>query len=237
MLRIVLVRHDAGPDDDRVVMFFRSRGIEPEIIRPFRGEHLGKVDSSVAASVVYGGPFNVFEEHKHPFLYKENQWIEGCMKQNIPLLGICQGAQSIAHVLGARVGPLPDNRHEFGYYEIKPTPAGKFLFPGSLVVTEAHFHAFHLPNGAELLASSDLFGRQAMRYGDNTLAFQFHAECTPAMFMRWQNNHPDLYGQPGSQTREQQDRLLKLYDPTQHHWFMDFQEKFFANAVDWILAA
>ena len=47
-----------------------------------------------------GGPFNVFDEAKHPFLHDENRWIEQCLKTGVPLLGICQGAQSIARVLG-----------------------------------------------------------------------------------------------------------------------------------------
>ena len=47
------------------------------------------------------------------------------MARGIPLLGICQGAQSIAHVLGAAVGPRPGEPHEFGYDSIHATDAGK----------------------------------------------------------------------------------------------------------------
>jgi len=39
--RVVLIRHGDdpadAPDDDRVVSYFRGRGIEPEIRRPFMG--------------------------------------------------------------------------------------------------------------------------------------------------------------------------------------------------------
>jgi len=232
MSKIILIRHDAGPDDDRIVTFFRNKGIEPEIIRPFLGETPGEVDDSVAASVVYGGPFNVFEEAKHRFLDDENRWIEGCLKQNIPLLGICQGAQSIAHVLGAYVGPVEGGLYEFGYYPIKPNEAGKAYFPESLIVAESHFHEFQVPQGGELLASSELFRQQAMRYGEHCFAFQFHAECTPAGFRRWQQLNNGHYGKPGAQTREQQIELMRQHDHTQHQWFMQFQESFFANAVD-----
>ena len=75
MARFVLIRHGDDPDDDRVVTYFRSKGVEPEIIRPFKGEVLGDVDAAVGGSVVYGGPFNVFEEDKHPFLHDEARWI------------------------------------------------------------------------------------------------------------------------------------------------------------------
>ena len=94
MSRIVLIRHESDPDDDRIVTFLRNKGIEPEILRPFLGDDLKNVDSSVVASVIYGGSFNAFDEDKHKFLYAENAWIEGGLKRDIPLLGICQGAQS-----------------------------------------------------------------------------------------------------------------------------------------------
>ena len=104
MARIVLIRHGDDPDDDRVVSYFRSKGLEPEIRKPFKGERLDDVDGSVIGSVIYGGRFSVFEEENYKFLYDENRWIELCIKQDVPLLGICQGGQSIARVLGAAVG-------------------------------------------------------------------------------------------------------------------------------------
>lgn len=232
MSRIVLIRHESDPDDDRIVTFLRSKGIEPQILRPFLGDILGIVDSSVIASVVYGGSFNAYDEDKHQFLYAENDWIGECMKRDIPLLGICQGAQSIAHVLGAYAGPLPGNEHEFGYYPITATDAGKNYFPEQMVVAESHFHEFQVPDGGELLAYSDLFGQQAMKYGNNTFAFQFHPEVTPAGFSIWQQRNIDMYGMPGAQTREQQNILMDRYDAVQQQWFVQFQKTFFAQAID-----
>ena len=60
MSRIVLIRHESDPDDDRIVTFLRKKGIEPQILRPFLGDDLGRIDSSVVASVIYGGSFNAF---------------------------------------------------------------------------------------------------------------------------------------------------------------------------------
>lgn len=229
--RIVLIRHGDEPDDDRVVAYFRGRGLEPEIVKPFKGETLGEVDSSVAASVVYGGPFSVFEEEKHPFLRDENRWIEQCMKRAVPLLGICQGAQSIARVLGATVGPKVGEPHEFGYYEIAPTEAGRAFFPERLVVCQAHFHEFAIPAGAEHLAASALFPNQAFRYGPNTFGFQFHAEVTPAGFRRWQDSAWAGFGKPGVQPRAEQDALMARYDQQQHAWFMGFLGRLFDAAA------
>ena len=229
--RVVLIRHGEGPSDDRVATFFRSKGVEPELRHPFKGDHLGEVDGSVAASVIYGGPFNVFETERHPFLKDEHRWVEQCIANDVPLLGICQGAQSVAYVLGAEVGPKPGEPHEFGYYRIHPTEEGRdFLPEGGLCVAQSHFHGFDIPSGAQWLAYSESFEHQAMRYGDSTFAFQFHAEITREGFRRWQDEPDSYFGKPGAQEREEQDRLGAIHDAPQHTWFMNFLEELFAPA-------
>lgn len=230
--RVVLIRHGEGPDDDRVVRFFRARGIEPEQCYPFKGDDLGRPDGSVVASVLYGGPFSVFETDKHAFLKDEHRWAEDCMARGIPLLGICQGAQSIAHVLGAPVGPKPGEPHEFGYYRIEATDAGKGVIPDDLVVAQSHFHGFDLPHGATHLAKSAGFEHQAMRYGDTTFAFQFHAEVTRAGFRRWQDKPWAAFGKPGAQTRAEQDALAAWHDGAQQEWFLGFLAELFGPVID-----
>lgn len=229
--RIVLIRHGDNPADDRVVTYFRSMNVEPEIVRPFKGEPLGDVDERVAASVVYGGPFHVSEPEMHPFLVDEHRWIAQCMERDVPLLGICQGAQSIAYTLGARCGPRPGEPYEFGYYPVHATDAGKAYFPDELVVAQAHFHEFELPDGAELLASNETFPRQAMRYGDNVFAVLFHPEVTRPAFRRWQEADWAFYGKCGVQTRETQDALAEAHDGAQHAWFMGFLDRIFGKAI------
>lgn len=229
--RVVLIRHGDEPDDDRVVQFFTARGVTPEIIRPYRGEALGEVDDDVVASVVYGGPFNVFEEDTYPFLRDEGRWIAQCMARAVPLLGICQGAQQIARVLGAEVGPRPGEPTEFGYYEITSTEQGRGILPDRLVVAQSHFHTFGIPEGAEHLAGSALFPNQAFRHGETTYAFQFHAEVTPQGFRRWQDAAWARYGKPGTQSREEQDKLMDAHDEAQHAWFMSFMERLFGKVA------
>lgn len=229
--RVVLVRHEDGPEDDRVVEFFRAHGVLPQTIRPFLGERLDDVDASVVGSVIFGGKFNVFDDHEYPFLRDEKEWAEQCLKQNVPLLGICLGAQVMATVLGAKVGPLPGDPGEFGYYEIVATEVGKAYLPERLHVAEAHYHQFEIPAGADHLAKSELFEHQAFRYGEKAFGFQFHPEASPSVFRRWQQD-PGKYLRPGAQDRAKQDRLMNIHDAAQHAWFMEFQERFFEPAVE-----
>lgn len=206
--KIVLVRHGDDPPDDRVVTFAVQNGFKPVFSRPFKGDRLGLPGPDVAGSVIYGGPFNVFEEDRHPFLNDEADWIRACMARGLPLLGICQGAQQIARVLGAEVGPYGAPVHEFGHYPISPTPEGHEFLPETLYMTQAHFHTFAIPEGAVRLASSPLYPNQAFRWGDRTYGVPFHPECTIEGFRRWQSNDWAPYDKPGVQDKAEQDALM-----------------------------
>lgn len=225
--RIILVRHDDDPPDDRVRAWIDRRGYEPVLLRPYAGDSLGVTDTDIAGSVVFGGRFSVFEEAQHPFLHDEHRWIAWCLEQDVPLLGICQGAQSIARVLGAAVGPPPSGVHEFGCYAIRPTAAAGDFLTDPLWVVQNHFHAFDIPSGGVRLAESDLYPNQAFRVGERTYGLQFHPELTRAGFRRWQTAPDAAYGKPGAQTREEQDRLLDEHDAAVDRWFSAFLDGLF----------
>lgn len=228
--RVLLVRHGDEPNDDRVVTWLAANGYEAVTRKPFSGDRLDSV-GEVAASVIYGGLFDVFETSKHPFLLEEDRWISQCLDQGIPLLGICQGCQQIAYHLGAWAGAPEEECFEFGYYPLEPTEeAGSFLAK-PLVVTQAHYHTFDLPEGAVRLAGNAQYPNQAFRYGDNVYGFQFHAEVTPTGFRRWQDSKKHVYGRPGVQDEQTQNRLMDAHDAAQGRWFNGFLDSFLGRAA------
>ena len=144
------------------------------------------------ALVVLGGPMNVDETDKHPHLRTECGLIEQALDRRIPVLGICLGAQLLAHVLGARVAPA--RRPEIGWYRVRPrlpaTQADPVLHPldDAHPVFQWHGQGFDIPAGAKHLAESDDCPGQAMSYQDTAWGFQFHLELDEGLIRRWMNS-------------------------------------------------
>lgn len=222
--RAIEIRHDDDPPDDRVHAHLVAAGYAVELLRPFAGDAVPDLDGTVAGVVVHGGPFVVYAEDAFPFLADEHRLIRQALDAGVPLLGICQGAQSMARVLGAEVGAPDHGLHEFGYYEVRPTAEGaaEGFLPGPLVVCQAHYHQFGIPDGAVRLAESDVYPNQAFRWGERAWGLQFHAEVTPTGFRRWANDSWADHTAPGAQSADEQERLMALHDGAQANWYAGF---------------
>lgn len=225
--RIVLIKHNDTPRDDRASAWLAVQGFQLDWRHPHNGDRLDDLDGDVAGTILYGGPQPVPERDRYPFLADELRWIERCMARDVPTLGICLGGQLVAHALGAEVGPPAYGVQEFGYYALTATPEGASVIPDGLVVAQSHYHEFALPQGATLLARSALFACQAFRYGARTFAFQFHPELIIAGLRRWQDAEWAPWGRPGTQSRAEQDALAVAHDAAQHTWFTGFLERLF----------
>lgn len=227
--RVILVRHGDDPPDDLAYLWFEANGFDPLVVRPFAGETLPNDTGGIAGCVIYGGRYPAYETAEHPFLLKEYDWIDRCIRDDVPLLGICQGAQMLAWRFGAEVGPAPEGWSEFGWYEVVPTEAGRDFLPGPIHLAQFHSHGFSIPHGAEHLASSSLFPNQAFRLGRRIYGLQFHPEVTATAFRRWQDAPRTSFDRPGVQSREEQDRLIALHEAGQADWFRGFLRRLFRD--------
>jgi GMP synthase (glutamine-hydrolysing) len=139
--------------------------------------------------VVLGGPMNVDEVDRYPFLRLDVQWIRQAIEIRLPVLGICLGSQLLAKALGARV--YPNAVKEIGWYPLEwlPRAADDPLFArsGTTTVFEWHGDTFDLPEGAVLLARGSSCPNQAFRWGASAYGLQFHIEMTAAMIDHWLN--------------------------------------------------
>ena len=131
--------------------------------------------------IVMGGPMNIHEDDKYPWLTHEKRFIEAAIKGDKTVIGVCLGAQLIAHVLGARVYQGPYK--EIGWYPISLTDEAKHApvfasLPPEFMVFHWHGDTFDLPPGATRLAYSDACRNQAFVYKEKVLGLQFHLETT-----------------------------------------------------------
>jgi GMP synthase (glutamine-hydrolysing) len=141
-----------------------------------------------AGLVVLGGPMNVDEVERYPFLAREIRWIREAMAMELPLLGVCLGSQLLAKAMGARV--YANDRKEIGWCEIRTTPeaADDPLFSESgpvETVFQWHGDTFDLPEGAVHLAEGQTCRHQAFRYGPSAWGLQFHIEMTAELIGSW----------------------------------------------------
>ena len=227
--KIIFVEHHDEPRDDLASTLLSKLEFTLEYFRPFAAQRLPDIKEDTAGIVITGGAANVDQMDQYPYLRDEAQWIEQCLRKDIPALGLCLGAQLLAHVLGAPVGPHDDGAQEFGLYEIKATDAESQFVPENFFAVQFHSRGFQIPAGAELLAAGDIFPNQAFRYGDNVLGTQFHPECTLDILRRWQALDVAPWQAPGVQAREEQDRLAAAHLDNAKHWFQQLLGEFFTQ--------
>ncbi len=140
--------------------------------------------------VVLGGPIGVHDEPAYPFLRDELELLERRLAAAGPTLGICLGAQLMARALGTRVYPAAAK--EIGWGEVRLTEAGRrgpLRHLAAVPVLHWHGDTVDLPDGAELLASTETCPNQAFSFGRRALACQFHPEITGRGFERWLVGH------------------------------------------------
>jgi GMP synthase (glutamine-hydrolysing) len=131
--------------------------------------------------IIMGGPMNIYEEDKYPWLVNEKDFVRQSIEAGKTFIGICLGAQLIADALGARVYPNSDK--EIGWFPVELTPGGTAspLFgclPHQFKAFHWHGDTFDIPHGAVHLAKSDGCENQAFIYDDRVLGVQFHLEST-----------------------------------------------------------
>lgn len=142
----------------------------------------------IGGVVILGGPMNVYEEEAYPFLKDEESFIRRALIDEVPILGICLGAQLLAKTCGARITRSPQK--EIGWSTVTKTSYGMedSLFRGNpqrMTVFQWHGDTFGLPDEGVLLAKGRVCKNQAFRVGHNAYGLQFHIESTPEMIEVW----------------------------------------------------
>lgn len=142
------------------------------------GRHVPMELDNISALVFMGGPGNVNEPPD--WMKQEMTLIQHAIEKEIPVLGICLGAQLMSKALGGKIWQA--DSVEVGWHDVQLLSAAKdspcFVdLPENFTVFQWHAHVFSAPSGAVALATSECTECQAYSYG-KSLALQFHLEMT-----------------------------------------------------------
>ena len=139
-------------------------------IHPFN--HLPEIDESIKGVIMSGSPFSVRDAQAPRIDLGE-------IKGKLPLLGVCYGAQYLAHFFGGEVSPAPSREYGRAMLTVKRAddPLMKGM-PERTQVWMSHGDTItRIPEGYESIASTDDVELAAYRIaGEPTWAIQFHPE-------------------------------------------------------------
>jgi GMP synthase-like glutamine amidotransferase len=179
-LRIHYLQHVPFEGPGSIESWALVRGHRLTSTRLYAGQRLPAVEE-LDWLFILGGPMNVYEENRYPWLAREKRFICEALHGGKVVIGICLGAQLLACVLGAKVTRNPCV--EIGWHPVeKAAQASQSNLPGFLPDQFPAFHwhgdTFEVPRGAVHLARSQACENQAFAFGDRVAAFQFHLEST-----------------------------------------------------------
>lgn len=186
-MRVHWLQHADFEDLGCIAPWLAALGITPGRTRLYAGEPPPPVEA-IDWLIVMGGPMNIYEYERHPWLRAEKAFIKNALVAEMKLLGICLGAQLIADALG---GPVARNAHsEIGWFPLKrreTAQASKFFsdFPETFTAFHWHGDSFAIPPGANSLMASEACANQAYEMAGRIAAIQFHLEVTAANARIW----------------------------------------------------
>jgi GMP synthase-like glutamine amidotransferase len=231
--RVLILQHSDDCHPGTFSGHLRADGIVPTVVPLDQGQAIPSLES-FDILMAMGGPMNVWDEDRFPWLKDEKAAIRTWVAEHDkPFLGICLGHQLLADALGGKVGPatvgeinlldIALNEHGLRhplYSGFGSTKRG-LQWHGAEVKT--------LPPGAVVLASTGDCPIAAFAYGSSAFGLQYHVEATDQSVVAWsaasqealQRLHPPGYsGKLRTRVIEGFSELLgnsrRLYDNFMH---------------------
>ncbi len=232
-MRALVVRNISVEGPGTFGDFLKAHGAALHDIDLSRGDPCPATADGYDVALFMGGPMNVYEEDKHPWLAAELRLLQDAIGKGNKVIGFCLGGQMIARALRANVAKNPVK--EIGWLPVELTEAGKHEpllggLPASLTVFQWHGDTFALPPGATHLARSTVCANQAFRY-KNALSLQFHPEVAPADVEAWAEAYmPELILERGVRGMEQLMAETRRAFPR----MQKERDRFYGNLLQWI---
>ena len=140
----------------------------------------------ISGIVSLGGRQSAVRADEDPFIAAEVRLLRAALADGVPVLGICLGAQLLAVAAGGEV--VNTGRMYAGWPDlvVSPAAAGDPVFggmPRRLPVLKWHEDVIELPDGGQVLGTSEGPGAALFRIGSSAWGSQPHLELTPQMLV------------------------------------------------------
>ena len=223
-MRLALIENDPDSGPGRLIDWFPTA----TVVRVHAGEKVPAA-TDFDGFVLLGGGFMPDADDVAPWLPAERDLTEAAVATGTPLLGICLGAQLLAHTCGGAV------RAAYGLPEkgvtplrVSPAAAADPVFaglPGQVIAIESHQDQItQLPPDAAWLMSSRRVLHQAFRVGRSAWGVQFHPEASGQRVQSWSDDSIRSRGFDPEQVRAEAATAAVELEGTWSPWFARFVE-------------
>ena len=176
---ILVLEHSNDPGSGSVGRALARHGLRIKAVRVGGGEAIPTDLDDVDGVVSMGGRQSA-TDYTLPWIAAELRLLAAAVAAEIPVLGICLGAQLLARSLGGKVGRLSEP--SIGMPRVDLTPVGRDdpLFRG--LPWFGSWPSWHqdevteIPDGGRILAASDECKVEAFAVGIYAFGVQFHPE-------------------------------------------------------------
>ncbi|MEW2492439.1 methyltransferase domain-containing protein [Streptomyces nodosus] len=174
---IQIVEHAPQEGPYAIGTALEAAGLPVRVCRVWAGDRVPETADDLVGLVVMGGPMAAYDDF--PSRSAELALLRAALEAEIPVLGVCLGAQLLAVAAGG--AGKPGGGTQIGWGDVRTTAAAAIdpLFaaiPGQSRVLHWHGDTMDLPTEATLLASCDRYPVQAFRIGRCAWGLQFHLE-------------------------------------------------------------
>lgn len=183
-MSIIVFQHSEIGTPGRLGLTLRDHGFHLDIRKLHVTRNAVPPDlDNVHGVISLGGEMNVGDPH--PWMAEEMAFIKAAHDRQLPVIGICLGAQLVAAALGGEVAPMA--KPEVGFHTVSLNPTGQIEPMLAGIAWDSPAMCTHgqevtkLPLGATLLASSKMCRNHVFKAGIRTYAFQSHPECDRQM--------------------------------------------------------
>jgi GMP synthase (glutamine-hydrolysing) len=208
MAGVLVVEHEADAGIGLVGERMRAAGIRvhtvgPEATGADSARTIPETATGFDGVVVLGGSPGPTDDDTAPWLPAVRRLMAQCLRDEVPLLGICLGAQLLAVTAGGSVDRIPAGP-EVGLGDLTVTDAGAddpLLHDLPTPLRSLQWHSLEvqqLPAGSVSLCTSACCANQAFRVGPVAWGLQFHLEALAETARAWGRDDGDTLAEAGT---------------------------------------